>query len=454
MPTIQEQKPQLEALKRELEAGGEMNDTDLSIVLTGAQIDDQGLSWIEVMPTAEKARNGPLYFTVTADDLNALVEYIQTHPDRVPIDYDHAGALASAGEGGSTRAAGWFTGEAKVVQTDERTPTGETQDHTSVWAQVKWTPTAVEEIRGGDFRFISAEWGFANQDPKTGLLTKFVDIVAATLTNRPFFKNLAPVVAHQLDSEQLEQLATLHGSEVADLLRAAQGDDEELFSTAISAALAAGGTPSATDQGTDDDPKENIVADDKPVTDYMKALGLDDTIDPKQRLAVAFRDKDDQIERLTAQVTDLTAAGGEKSKQAEELASRLEELEQKDRARDIDLILVRAVEKGRVLPAEKETLAEVFASDVTGLRKLIATRPGDMFVGEAKGGTADPDRYVDDPDVTQYVKGLDTGGDPVDTEQAKTHLAAMQLLKEDGKDKTYTNDEYVAAYNRAAELVY
>jgi hypothetical protein len=30
----------------------------------------------------------------------------------------------------------------------------------------------------------------------------------------------------------------------------------------------------------------------------------------------------------------------------------------------------------------------------------------------------------------------------------------MQLLKEDGKDKTYTNDEYVAAYNRAAELVY
>jgi phage I-like protein len=436
MPTIAEQKPQLEALKLDLERGGTMEMMRGAVELTAQSVDSTGQSWIEVMPVVEKARNGPHYFTITADDLTAAIEFIKANPDRIPIDYDHAGA-----EGGSTKAAGWFTGNAEIR-------------NGSLWAEVKWTPAAVQEIQDGSFRFVSPEWSMENKDAKTGLWTKFKALAAATLTNRPFFEEMSPVVAHQLDSEQLEQLATLHGSEVADLLRAAQGDDEEVFSTAISAALAAGGTPSATDQGTDDDPKEIIVADDKPVTDYMKALGLDDTIDPKQRLAVAFRDKDDQIERLTAQVTDLTAAGGEKSKQAEELASRLEELEQKDRARDIDLILVRAVEKGRVLPAEKETLAEVFASDVTGLRKLIATRPGDMFVGEAKGGTADPDRYVDDPDVTQYVKGLDTKGDPVDTEQAKTHLAAMQLLKEDGKDKTYTNDEYVAAYNRAAQLVY
>jgi DNA-binding transcriptional MerR regulator len=125
------------------------------------------------------------------------------------------------------------------------------------------------------------------------------------------------------------------------------------------------------------------------------------------------------------------------------------------RKRDIEVILSRAVDKGRVFPAEKETLAELFAKDVTGLRRMIATRPAEMFAQlEPKGVSGEPDRFVDDPDVSQYVKQMHKGGDPVDTEQAKQHLAAMQLLKDDGKAETYTNDEYVAAYQRASSLIY
>lgn len=511
MPTIDEYADELGALKRKLEQGGPMETIRLSGLAPlglGAQAaDEQGLSWIEVMPVADKARNGPHYFTITADDLEAAAEFIKQNPDRIPIDYDHAGS-----EGGSTKAAGWFTGNAEVRDG-------------SLWAEVKWTPAAVQEIRDGSFRFVSPEWAMQNKDPKTGLWTKFKELAAATLTNRPFFSEMAAVKASELsEDEALAALTGLTADDIEETLRAAvwttsyindlpdsaflyieaggskdsDGKTEprslrhfpvrdasgsvdvahvrnalaripqaNVPAAAKESAIAkarrllsdAGGNPSATDQGNPDDHKETTVAEtdtsNEGVTDYMKALGLSADMDPKHKLATAFRDKDEQILKLTQQVTELTAAGTLKDTQAQELASRLEELEKKDRARDIEVILARAVEKGRVLPAEKETLAEVFAADVDGLRKMIATRPAEMFNLEAKGtGTSEPDRFVDDPDVSQYVKSMNTGGDPVDTEQAKQHLAAMQILSEQGKADTYTDDEYIAAYNKAATLVY
>jgi phage I-like protein len=497
------------------------------ILVAGAMIDGEGTSWIEVMPTAKEARNGKWFFTVTAADLETLRAFIEANPERIPIDYDHAGSAAQAGEGGSTRAAGWFTGEAQVVASGEQSPAGEQQDHESVWARVKWTPTAVQEIRDGVFRFISPEWGFEKRDPKSGLMTKLKDLVAATLTNRPFFKELAPVQATAVlleageivlrDEDRETLLAALEAGEdlnavlaavwttayINDLpdsaflvvegggskdsdgktmprslrhfpVRDAGGSVDvahvrnalaRIPQSNVSPAAKAeattkaqrllsntGGDPSATDQGNVKE-KESIVAEKQPVTDYMKALGLDETVDPNARLATAFRAKDEEILKLTQQVSDLTAAGSTKIKEAEELATRIEDLEKRDRARDIEVILANAVSKGRVFPAEKETLSELFASDVQGLKRMIATRPAEMFAGlEPQGTSGDPDRFIDEPDVAEFVKGF-KGSDPVDTEQAKQHLAALELLKEQGKANDYTNEDYVAAYTAAASAV-
>jgi phage I-like protein len=499
------------------------------ILVAGTMIDGEGTSWIEVMPTVDKARNGPQFFTVTAADLETLRAFIEANPERIPIDYDHAGS-ADRGENRSTRAAGWFTGEAQFVAAGEQAPSGDQQDHASVWARVKWTPTAVQEIRDGAFRFISPEWGFEKRDPKSGLMTKLKDLIAATLTNRPFFENLAPVQATAVlleageivlrDEDRETLLAALEAGEdlnavlaavwttayINDLpdsaflliegggskdsdgktmprslrhfpVRDAGGSVDvahvrnalaRIPQSNVSPAAKAeattkaqrllsntGGNPSAADQGNSDE-EENTMADDQPtapVTDYMKALGLDETVDPNARLATAFRAKDEEILKLTQQVSDLTAAGSTKIKEAEELASRIEDLEKRDRARDIEVILARAVDKGRVFPAEKETLSELFASDVQGLKRMIATRPAEMFAGlEPKGTSGDPDRFIDEPDVAEFVKGF-KGSDPVDTEQAKQHLAALELLKEQGKANDYTSEDYVAAYTAAASAV-
>lgn len=147
-----------------------------------SEIGDDNRQWIEVLPTADKVRNGPFYFSITADDLAVYARSIQDNPGRIPIDYDHEGAV-----GGSTRAAGWFTGRARVDDDAER--------GSILAAEVEWTPKAAQEIRDGEFKFISGEPTFEKKDQKTGLMSKALAIAAATLTNRPFFEELSALAA-------------------------------------------------------------------------------------------------------------------------------------------------------------------------------------------------------------------------------------------------------------------
>lgn len=168
-----------------------------SSTLAANDIGEGGLQLVHVMPSVEKARNGAWYFTITREDLATYAEFIRANPDRIPVDYDHQGASE---RGGSTRAAGWYTGRAEVRED-------------GLWAEVRWTPRAQQEIRDGEFRFLSPEFTFAKRDEKSGLMTKAKELLASTLTNRPFFRQLNPVTADEVDEVTLS-----FGQEVADLL--------------------------------------------------------------------------------------------------------------------------------------------------------------------------------------------------------------------------------------------
>jgi phage I-like protein len=106
---------------------------------------------------------------------------VTPHAESIVIDYDHEGDV-----GRSTRAAGWFTGQAEVRDTD---------DGPRLYAEVDWTPRARQEIRDGEYRKFSPVFDFAKKDKKSGFMTKAKQIVAGTLTNRPFFTELTPVLA-------------------------------------------------------------------------------------------------------------------------------------------------------------------------------------------------------------------------------------------------------------------
>jgi phage I-like protein len=164
-------------------------------------ISENGCQWIEVMPVVERARNGRQFYTITAADLATLASYIQENGTRIPIDYDHEG-----GTGGSTVAAGWFTGN-----TDIR----ESADGPRLWAEVEWTPQGREDVESKRFKFISPEWTMSKVDKTTGLATRAKELLAATLTNRPFFKQLAPLTASDLSAthELVLELAAALGEE-------------------------------------------------------------------------------------------------------------------------------------------------------------------------------------------------------------------------------------------------
>jgi hypothetical protein len=157
------------------------NSSTVTEVVTAA-IDDHGRSWVEVMPTAEQARNGAYFFSVDRDDLETFAQSIRAKGDRTPVDYDHDGARPE----GSTRAAGWFTGAARV---------DDTPDGPRLVAEVAWTPPAAAAIRAGEYRYLSPEFTFQEKDPRTGLMRRARELVAASLTNRPFWKQLAAVTA-------------------------------------------------------------------------------------------------------------------------------------------------------------------------------------------------------------------------------------------------------------------
>lgn len=421
--------------------------------LAADQIDSQGRQWIEVMPTADKARNGSWYFTITADDLAAYATYIEANPDKIPVDYDHA-------TDGSTRAAGWFTGQADVRDTD-RGPI--------LYAEVQWTPAALQQIRDGEFRFISPEWTMQDRDAKTGLLTKAKELVAATLTNRHFFKELAAVASVQELEDLIAKAATTDGQSVMfdqgdmatlqaldDLLDEILGEPEPEDAAAASVrercikALTDIVRGAVDPEGNEPDHEEGKEDDMAPV-DYLKALGLDETSDDAVKIAKALNQKDEQILGLQAEITDLKAVNAEQAK----LNDRIAELEQRDRKRDVEVLLAKAVETGRVLPAEKDTLTELFADNVNGLKTLMASRPAGFYGGYSRkeiGSGAGNGNAWDDPDTAAVARELGVKSDseiPVDNDSARLHLRAMAILREQGKDRNYDSEDYATALDEA-----
>lgn len=70
------------------------------------------------------------------------------------------------------------------------------EDGDSLWAKVDWTPTAQKKLAEREIRYFSPDFAFQWQDPETGKIFKNV-LFGGGLTNRPFVKDMAAIVAHE-----------------------------------------------------------------------------------------------------------------------------------------------------------------------------------------------------------------------------------------------------------------
>lgn len=451
-----------------------------SLHITAAQVDNSNRSWIELIPTADKARNGPWYFTITRDDLDAFAASVEKNAGKIPVDYDHEGDV-----GGSTRAAGWFTGETQIVLSGETAPSGQAADHDAAWAEVEWTPRAVQEIRDGEFRFMSPVFTFEEKDPKTGLMTKAKQIVASTLTNRGFFTQMAPVTAavvwapeegYMQLSERVYDALNPGGPEYArfwvmdiapgkalvkeydeqrtwvvpftvadtgEIELSAQSDwtpAEQEWVAAVEASLAA--NRAARPFTLKENPMDLKI--------LAKQLGLPEDAD-EDAFTAAVKAQNDKTAELEQKIEELEAQASGASELETKVSALATELATEKEMR-VKAEVAKAVEDGvrefRLTPAMGEVLTEQFGDNVDGLKAVIAASAPGSIKGGKPVGVGD-DRITDDPDLEAAAKDFKNADDiPVDDDDLRIHAKAVEILTAAGKTD-YSADEYVAACDQA-----
>lgn len=72
----------------------------------------------------------------------------------------------------------------------------------SLWAKVDWTPLARKKLAEREIRYFSPDFAFKWQDPETGVTYKNV-LFGGGLTNRPFVKDMAAIVAAEEEIDQM-----------------------------------------------------------------------------------------------------------------------------------------------------------------------------------------------------------------------------------------------------------
>src|SRR5215210_7554809 len=140
--------------------------------------DAQVPSEIHVVPTGtwEHPVYGEMEITTSH-----IAEFVRNFTDKVRRDIPITAGHDNGMGGGELPAIGWFT---DVV---DRGVNG-------LWAGVKWTEEGVQLLEQRAFKYFSPEFYEMYEDPETRKKYSHV-LVGGALTNKPYFKELEPVVA-------------------------------------------------------------------------------------------------------------------------------------------------------------------------------------------------------------------------------------------------------------------
>lgn len=129
--------------------------------------------------------NHPKYgeFEITKQTLIEMKENFDNKVRGVDIAFDYF-------HNSDQEAAGWPT-ELYLTENGE-----------ALWAKVDWTPIAHQKLSDREIRYFSPDFAFEWKDPESGKVYKNV-LFGGGLTNRPFVKDMAAIVAHE-EREKME----------------------------------------------------------------------------------------------------------------------------------------------------------------------------------------------------------------------------------------------------------
>lgn len=443
---------------------------------------------IQVFPKADDyvhPRSGP--FSLTREHLDEFAADINSR--EIPSDRDHAFY-----KGMPAPAAGWL-----VKGSAEATDAG-------VTAEVEWTPAAAEQVRTREYRFISPEFSFQKAETD-GTKVAEPTLHAITLTNRPFFKTMAPIAAEDLELGDELMVAEEFGERIADTLLVISADAAREV-IAAAASKSPYGNVAYADPGYRKDGKKRYPVD---TEEHVRAawsyinqkrngamysaeqlsrikarikraakkfgitIGADSTAGGDMDLTAlaaaagltvaADASEEDVLEAIKTQAAENAslkeklekAPGDDQMKTLIASAAKGEAASAKLAVMERDQAITAAVEDGRITAAEKSHYESFWGIDPEGTAKLLAEKaPAVPFKPLGSEATTVPVMGADGkPVAAQATDGatvladltpvlVDSVPTPVGEDRAKVHAAAIDLLRKQGVKKT--DDGYADAY--------
>ena len=209
--------------------------TDLSTY----QFDEETPSqWIQAFPLG--SWNHPLHgeIDITPNKISRMASHIRDgiRGQDLDIDYDHKADPAKG-----SKAAGWIQ-DAEVRED-------------GLYVSVRWTPSAKEAIKNGEYRYFSPEYTDEWSDPRGG---KYQDVLfGGALTNRPFLKGIMPINMSEHFSEEESQVEEFLKALREKLGLAEDATEEEI----LAAASFQDPEPTPEETENEEDAEEALVAD-------------------------------------------------------------------------------------------------------------------------------------------------------------------------------------------------
>lgn len=155
---------------------------------------EERTSWAQLAKVGEFAGHPAGEFTITPEDLKAVVECFEAQTNPIVVDREHASTL----EGMEAPAAGW-------IQRLEIRPS---DDGDQLWGVVEWTERGAEQVRSGEYRFTSPVLIFDAPMRDSGEEWP-CRMHSAALTNCPFLDGMAAVT---LSDRVLRSIAPTNAS--------------------------------------------------------------------------------------------------------------------------------------------------------------------------------------------------------------------------------------------------
>lgn len=358
---------------------------------------DTSISEIEILHAGEWDHAS--YGNIKIDESD-IDQFIQSFDDKVrkvdiAVDQEH---MPEKG------AAGWYKSLKKVFEDGK----------TKLKATIEWTSLGKQLINDGVFKYFSPEFDFIYEDPETHEEFENV-LIGGGLTNRPYFKSLAPVKLSENMYAGFISKSNLRGGENTvnkkDELKAKLAEDSEFV-------LANDATDE--DKTAYGEAKEEIAKEAEKNNDGDSSDDGDDDSDDGDKGGDKDGDGDDgDSDDDSQKMSEKFIAKADHTKQMNELKTRLGVSERKLRFKEVQaevdgFVFSESNANGVLLPKNKEVAVKILMAS--------NTKVAGLFSEFLKGL----------PKVSAKLFQEEGGGDEDVANSNKVQTEAVKLMEKDG----------------------